>query len=82
MVRAAGLHLLTAHGGGAVEQAPGSGHGHQRGDLGPAARLAEDHHARGIAAKTGDIGADPLQRRDQVKLAQIAAVGIARPEGL
>ncbi|MNQ68844.1 hypothetical protein D3C85_834100 [compost metagenome] len=66
--------LLAAHGGGAVEQAPRGGHGHQGRDLGPAARLAEDHDPVGIAAEGRDVVAHPAKGQNQVQLADIARI--------
>ena len=70
------LDLLAAHGHDAMEQAGSRGSGHQRRALGSAARLAEDEHARWIAAKLGDIFAHPLERQHQVKLSRIARLRI------
>ena len=44
------------------------------------ARLPKDQHARWIAAKLGNIVTYPLERKNQVKLAGIARLGIFRRE--
>ncbi len=53
-------------------------HGHQSGDLRSAARLTEDRHVPGIAAKGGDITAHPVQGGDHVEHSGIAGIGEAR----
>ena len=39
----------------------------------PPGRLAEDRHVAGVAAEGGDVVAHPLQRRDLVEQAEVAA---------
>ena len=58
-----------------MEQSPGSGHRHQRGDLPSAARLPEDRDELRIAAEAADVVAHPLQRRDDVEHADGAGGG-------
>ncbi len=70
-----GGELLAAHGHNAVEETMRGGHGHEGGALGPAAALAEDEDAAGIAAELGDVVADPLEGEDEIELADVAAVG-------
>ena len=69
--------VLAAHRRGSVEQGSRLGHGHQRHYLGAAARLAEQHHPRGIAPKPGDIVPHPSQRQDDIEIADIARFGRA-----
>src|SRR3546814_15848421 len=61
-------------------QPPGSGHRHQRRDLGAAARLAEKGDIAGIAAEGRDVPPHPLEREDQIELPRIAAVRETRIE--
>ena len=48
--------------------------GHQRGTLGAAAGLTEDHDARRVAAELGDVIADPCESKHQVELPGVAGV--------
>ena len=70
-----GAQPCAALGGRAMEQPLGRGHHHHQAGLQAAARLAEDHHPLGIAAKALDVVADPFQRSDQVGHAVGSAVG-------
>jgi hypothetical protein len=58
-----------------MEETVRGGHGHKGGALGSAAGLAEDEDASGVAAKFGDVVANPLEGKDKIELASVAAVG-------
>ena len=69
--------LLTAHRSGRVEQTRRFRHRHKGRDLRTASGLSEHHDAGRIAAEHGNILANPLQRTDEIELAEIP--GIAEP---
>ena len=56
-----------------LEQPLGLGSAHQHADAHAAGRLAEDRDIVGVAAELADVIADPLQRRDLVAHAVVAA---------
>ncbi len=70
--RTRGRDLLATHGHGAMKQASSCRHGHQCGDLGTAAGLAEHRDVAGIAAEFVRVFAYPVQRLDQIQLPDIA----------
>ena len=63
-----------------LKQSARLGHGEQRADFAAAARFTVDHHALRIAAEGFDIVANPLQRRDEVELTDIARMRERRIE--
>ncbi|MNM77606.1 hypothetical protein D3C81_894660 [compost metagenome] len=70
-----GGDLLAAHGPGAVEQSLRCRHGHQRGDLRATTGLAKYGDVVGIAAEFDRVLTYPVQRLDQIELADIAGIG-------
>ena len=59
-----------------LEQPLGLGGAHQHADAHATGRLAEDRDIVGVAAELADVIADPLQRRDLVAHAVVAALRI------
>ncbi len=59
------------------EQSVRGGHGHQRADLAPTTGLTKNRDVARVGAKGRNVVPHPLQRRNDVKVAHIAAIGIA-----
>ena len=66
----------AAHADYAVEQALCLGHGKQDQDFGPAARLAKDRYAVGIAPEGGDVVTHPLQRGYDIQMTGVLRVAV------
>ena len=62
----------ATHDDGLVEESFGLGHAHQRAHLAATARLTEDSHIIGVAAKVSDIVAHPLEGLHRVEHTHIA----------
>ncbi len=75
-VRRAKMKIGAALDHRAVKQALGPRHSHQRRDLPASARLAENHDPARIAAKVGDVVADPLQDGDQVQQPRVGGTRV------
>ena len=63
---------------GAVKEALGGRHGHQRADLHAAAGLPKDGDVAGIAAHVADVVAHPFEREHEIEHAGVARFGETR----